>query len=107
MRQILQGRIRVSAGVVTKKGAPLQYHYTCLLTLPERNVSSHPMRLTVNGEPQEIPDETSIAGLLKQLGLTGPVAVELNAQVIPRAEHESSQLKDEDVVEIVHFVGGG
>jgi sulfur carrier protein len=65
------------------------------------------MRLTVNGEPQEIPDETTVAGLLKQLGLTGPVAVECNSQVIPRAEHESARLADEDVVEIVHFVGGG
>jgi sulfur carrier protein len=65
------------------------------------------MRLTVNGEPQEIPDQTTVAGLLERLGLSGPVAVERNAQVIPRAQHPKELLHDEDVIEIVHFVGGG
>lgn len=65
------------------------------------------MRLTVNGDPLEVPDDATISTLLGQLGLEGPVAVERNAQVIPRAEHPSERLEPNDVIEIVHFVGGG
>lgn len=66
------------------------------------------MRLTVNGEPQEAPDGTSVRALVERLGLVdGPVAVERNREVVPRAEHASTLLAEGDVVEIVHFVGGG
>jgi sulfur carrier protein len=65
------------------------------------------MRLTVNGDPQEVPDGSTIALLLAHLGLEGPVAVERNAQVVPRAEHVTHLLEANDVIEIVHFVGGG
>ncbi|MBX3181485.1 MAG: sulfur carrier protein ThiS [Polyangiaceae bacterium] len=66
------------------------------------------MNLIVNGEPQEVPTGLSVRGLLEHLALTsGPVAVELNRQVVPRAEHAVTQLSDGDELEIVHFVGGG
>ncbi|HVU02098.1 MAG TPA: sulfur carrier protein ThiS [Polyangiaceae bacterium] len=66
------------------------------------------MKLTVNGEAKQVPDGITVRGLVVHLGLTeGPVAVERNREVVPRAEHESTALADGDVVEIVHFVGGG
>ena len=66
------------------------------------------MRLTVNGEPRDVPDQLTVRGLIEHLGLTeGPVAVERNRLVVPRAEHESTPLTSNDVIEIVHFVGGG
>lgn len=65
------------------------------------------MRLTVNGDPREVPDHITVSHLLEHLGLTGPVAVERNAMVVPRAEHAAMRLEADDVVEIVHFVGGG
>ena len=65
------------------------------------------MRLTVNGDAQEVPDALTVKQLLAHLGLEGPVAVERNAQVVPRAEHEVVALESDDVIEIVHFVGGG
>ena len=66
------------------------------------------MHITVNGEPREIDNGTTVRGLILALGLTdGPVAVERNREVVPRAEHESTMLTDNDVIEIVHFVGGG
>ena len=65
------------------------------------------MKLTVNGEPQEVPEETTVSALLSQLGLNGPVAVERNAEVVPRATHQQVELEPGDVIEIVHFVGGG
>lgn len=66
------------------------------------------MHLVVNGEPCEVPESLSVRGLVEHLGLTeGPVAVELNRDVVPRAEHPSTLLAEGDVLEIVHFVGGG
>lgn len=66
------------------------------------------MELTVNGERCEVPDGLSVRGLVEHLGLTeGPVAVERNREVVPRADHPSVLLAAGDVVEIVHFVGGG
>lgn len=66
------------------------------------------MRLTVNGEVREAPEGTTVRALVEGLGLVdGPVAVERNREVVPRAEHASTLLADGDVLEIVHFVGGG
>ncbi len=66
------------------------------------------MQITVNGEEKEVPEGLSVRGLIELLGLTdGPVAVERNREVVPRAEHHSTPLAARDVLEIVHLVGGG
>jgi sulfur carrier protein len=66
------------------------------------------MQITVNGDAREVPPGLTVRGLVEALGLTdGPVAVERNRDVVPRAEHPSTELQPGDVVEIVHFVGGG
>jgi sulfur carrier protein len=50
----------------------------------------------------------TVRDLVVHLGLDGgPVAVERNLEVVPRAEHAAATLHEGDVVEIVHFVGGG
>ena len=62
----------------------------------------------MNGNPRDVPDGLSVRGLVEHLGLTeGPVAVERNRDVVPRAEHEATLLSEGDTLEIVHFVGGG
>ena len=66
------------------------------------------MTLTVNGETREVPDGLTVRGLVEHLGLTdGPVAVERNREVVPRARHVDTALAAGDALEIVHFVGGG
>lgn len=66
------------------------------------------MKLTVNGESQQLPDGATIAALLEKLGLKGrAVAVEVNKQVVPRREHDKAPLHDGDHVELVTLVGGG
>lgn len=66
------------------------------------------MELTVNGEARSFPDGLTVRGLIEALSLTdGPVAVERNREVVPRALHVETVLRDRDVVEIVHLVGGG
>jgi sulfur carrier protein len=65
------------------------------------------MLLTVNGEGHEVPSGLSVRGLIERLGIDGPVAVEKNRVIVPRAEHATTELSDGDEIEIVHFVGGG
>lgn len=67
-----------------------------------------PMRIEVNGESYDIEPELSIAALLQRLELDdGPVAVERNHEIVPRAEHGTTSLQEGDRLEIVQFVGGG
>ncbi|HEY3593664.1 MAG TPA: sulfur carrier protein ThiS [Polyangiaceae bacterium] len=66
------------------------------------------MQLVVNGSPREVPEGITVRALIELLELTeGPVAVERNFEVVPRAEHPQTVLLAGDVLEIVHFVGGG
>lgn len=66
------------------------------------------MRVTVNGSGHEVAEGTTVRGLIELLKLDGgPVAVERNGDVVPRAQHATTALAEGDVVEIVHFVGGG
>ncbi|MEX0738290.1 MAG: sulfur carrier protein ThiS [Pseudohongiella sp.] len=66
------------------------------------------MKVTVNGEALELPRQTSILGLLEKLDMTrGRVAVEVNADIVPRSLHNQQLLNDGDRVEIVHAIGGG
>lgn len=65
------------------------------------------MQIVVNGEGREVEEGLTVVGLLKALGFDGPVAVEVNRDVVPRAEHAATRLRANDSVEIVHFVGGG
>ena len=65
------------------------------------------MKVFVNGEPREV-TETTLAGLVTELDLpVARIAIELNREVVRRSEWGSTMLKDEDRIEIVHFVGGG
>ncbi|MFD2640649.1 sulfur carrier protein ThiS [Pseudomonas japonica] len=66
------------------------------------------MRIQLNGEPYELPDGESVSALLSRLELTGRrVAVELNLDIVPRSQHDSTALNEGDQVEVVHAIGGG
>jgi thiamine biosynthesis protein ThiS len=65
------------------------------------------MKITLNGEVRDVEDDLSVAALLALEGFTGLVAVERNGDVVPRRSHGDVTLVDGDVVEVVHFVGGG
>ena len=66
------------------------------------------MTVTINGETREIADRSSVAELLETLAVSHRrVAVELNEEVVPRAEYAARRIANGDRVEIVHFVGGG
>ncbi|OYV43374.1 MAG: thiamine biosynthesis protein ThiS [Acidocella sp. 20-57-95] len=64
--------------------------------------------ITVNGETRELPSPNHVAGLVAHLGLdVRKVAVELNREIVPRSAYAATALADGDILEIVHFIGGG
>jgi sulfur carrier protein len=66
------------------------------------------MTIQLNGQPREITDGASVSQLLTELGVTQPhVAVELNLEVVPRAQHSATALREGDRLEVVTLVGGG
>jgi thiamine biosynthesis protein ThiS len=66
------------------------------------------LRIHVNGESRELSARLSLQQLMTDLSLPHErVAIELNHEVISRAAWATTDLKDGDRIEIVHFVGGG
>ncbi|KAB7764723.1 sulfur carrier protein ThiS [Xanthomonas maliensis] len=66
------------------------------------------MNIRLNGTQCTIPDAFSLAALLAQEGLTERrVAVEVNGEIVSRGRHADHLLREGDVVEIVHALGGG
>ena len=66
------------------------------------------MKVFVNGDEKGFDAPISLAELITQLDLPAArIAIELNREVVRRSDWGSTMLKDEDRLEIVHFVGGG
>jgi len=62
----------------------------------------------VNGAPREVPAELTVRDLVRMLGFEQElVAVEVNQELVPRAEHAVRSVRSGDRIEIVEFVGGG
>ena len=66
------------------------------------------MQIVLNGEPFLISGDHTLLALLKQAELIDKrIAVEVNQEIIPRAEHNKFMLNEGDCVEVIHAVGGG
>jgi sulfur carrier protein len=64
--------------------------------------------LTVNGEPREVGDGTTLDALIETLGVRRDgIAAALNDEVVPRARHAGTALRDGDRLEIIVAVAGG
>jgi sulfur carrier protein len=66
------------------------------------------MKVVVNGEEREIAEGATLAMLIELLQLPpGRIAVERNREVVPRARHAETVLREGDRLEMVRFMGGG
>lgn len=61
----------------------------------------------INGEEQKVTGITVMQFLTENGYDIRRVAVELNEDILPKTQYESTFLQDGDNVEIVSFVGGG
>ena len=66
------------------------------------------IKITVNGKQMQIIPKYSLKSLITKLNLPlNKIAIELNKKIIDKKRISKIQLKKDDKVEIVHFIGGG
>jgi sulfur carrier protein len=67
------------------------------------------MKLIVNGNEVESKQGLNINEFLLEQEVKMPemVSVELNGEILPRAQFEQTQLNENDKVEFLYFMGGG
>ena len=66
------------------------------------------IQIRVNGKVKSIPAKYSMADLVKNLNIPiKKVAIELNQEIIDKKKMDKINLKKNDKIEIVHFIGGG
>jgi len=68
------------------------------------------MNLKINGEQESIDKaDLTVSGLLtlKQVKMPDMVSVEYNGDILDRDQFDTTQLKDNDEVEFLYFMGGG
>ncbi|MEU1806095.1 MULTISPECIES: sulfur carrier protein ThiS [Streptomyces] len=66
------------------------------------------MTVTVNGEPRELPDGTTLDGVVATLTQApSGVAAAVNETVVPRGQWPATPLGDGDRVEVLTAVQGG
>lgn len=66
------------------------------------------MEVSVNSVLTNVEDGVTLEGLLNKLNIDPKrVAVELNLEVVKKKDYQRCVLKENDRIEIVHFVGGG
>ena len=65
-------------------------------------------KIQLNGKKVVIKSNYSIFDLLKKYKLSNKkVAIEYNGMIISKESFKKKFLKDNDKIEIVHFIGGG
>ena len=65
-------------------------------------------KIQLNGKKVTIRSDYSLFDLLKKYNLINKkVAIEHNGEIIPKTNFKKKNLKNNDKVEIVHFMGGG
>ena len=65
-------------------------------------------KIQLNGKKVAVKKNYSIFDLLKKYKLTNKsIAIEYNGTIIPKSSFRKKYLKNNDKLEIVHFIGGG
>lgn len=74
----------------------------------EQIIIKYMIKILINGEMKAIPAEINLKNLLEFLSLPNErIAIELNREVVRKKDWENILVKNDDKIEIVHFVGGG
>ncbi len=66
------------------------------------------IKINLNGKPLFLPKGTSVYKVIEKNKLhLNKIAVELNKEIINKKKINKILLKNNDKIEIVHFIGGG
>ena len=71
-------------------------------------MESELLNVFVNGEPRQVPSDSTVASLLEWLKLPSErVAVELNKSIVRKRDWQATPIASGAQLESVEFVGGG
>ena len=66
------------------------------------------IKIKINGKEKQIEENSKIQKLISDLKIpVKKVAIELNQEILDKKKLNLIKLKKNDIVEIVHFIGGG
>ncbi len=66
------------------------------------------MNVKINGEDHTFNDNITLENIIKELNITiNSIVAEVNGQVITKEKFSNTVIKDNDVIELIKFVGGG
>ena len=66
------------------------------------------IKIKINGKVKLINENTKLSNLIKSLKIPlKKVAIELNQEIMNKKKLNNINLKKNDKIEIVHFIGGG
>jgi thiamine biosynthesis protein ThiS len=66
------------------------------------------IKIKLNGKNKSVNIGTSLNDLINNLNIPiKKVAIEFNKEITDKKDIKKIKLKDNDIIEIVHFIGGG
>jgi thiamine biosynthesis protein ThiS len=66
------------------------------------------INIKLNGKKINVDDQISLIKILKNFNIpTNKVAIELNKEIVNKKKLSSIKIRNNDSIEIVHFIGGG
>jgi sulfur carrier protein len=76
--------------------------------MPSQNAQRNQITIKLNGEAYVIEGDARLTALIAALKMKPTrIAVELNREVVPKAEYAGVTLREGDELELINFVGGG
>ena len=66
------------------------------------------IKIKVNGKFKSVKSDNKLSDLIKDLKIpVNKVAIELNREIVNKTKLNKIILKNNDIIEVVHFIGGG
>ena len=66
------------------------------------------IKIKINGKKQSIDNDSYLLELINELKIPiKKVAIEFNREIVDKKKIKKIKLRNNDVIEIVHFIGGG
>ena len=66
------------------------------------------IKIKINGKIVSIIEGLSLSRIIKDFKIPlNKVAIELNKEIVDKKRINKIKIKDKDMIEIVHFIGGG
>ena len=66
------------------------------------------IKIKINGKKTSVDIDSNLLGLINELKIPiKKVAIEFNREIVDKKKIKKIKLRNNDVIEIVHFIGGG